>query len=503
MMRFLKAHKVTFGFMAVNFAVVFLTYSVFITSNHHSCDTYSALVPGELARVYLGNGRLVQYGLFSMLDAAGLNISNRFAITQMLLTVINAVGTGVLAKRFFDTLGGRTLAQAAIVDFAMLVLVVNPCYLSGWYYWPETCIASCAGMTVLFLALGFWCAPAKRWPAKIACLVFVVLVTCMYQVYLELFLGVAVAYTLLEHGFAATRRCIAELFQIIGICAIGGIASIAAIAAIGALGVEVSRASAAASMGLGERVANVLSFQDDIVLTLYGMLPFGFGLFMWAAPIVGAMVIALRDGKKPKALDVLLVAVCYIGVYAVGFAPNVLASMSWVQPRVVIGVFNVIVLSAILYAYASRGSRTSVGLGAVIAAILLVVMMAKVVDIQANTIRSNAYDDYELSAIAAELRDHEAQTGKDVGRVRYCYDSERVTSYPGVGYVVYDMNDRAMNVSYFFSWALRDALGEPSLAVEPMDEAERARVFGDAEWARFDIGEQVRFDGDTMYVALY
>ena len=502
-MKLLKAHKVTLGFIAVNFVVVFLTYSVFITSNHHSCDTYSALVPGELARVYLGNGRLVQYGLFSLLDAAGLNISNRFAITQMLLTVINAVGTGVLAKRFFDTLGVRTFAHAAIIDFAMLVVVVNPCYLSGWYYWPETCIASCAGMAVLFLALGFWCVPEKRWPSKIASLVFVVLVTCMYQVYLELFLGIAVAFTLLEHGFSISKRCIVELFQIIAICAVGGMASIAAIALIGVFGVEVSRASTAASMSLGERIVNVLSFQDDIILTLYGMLPLGLGLFMWAAPLVGAVAVGAHGGWKPRPIDALLVAVCYVGVYAVSFAPNVLASMAWVQPRVVIGVFNVVVLSAVLFAYASRNSFTAANAGAVVAVIVLVVMMVRIVDIQANTIRSNAYDDYELSAIAEELREHEAQTGEDITKVRYCYDGERVTSYPGVGYVVYDMNDRAMNVGYFFSWALRDALGEPDLIVELMDETERARVYGSAEWARLDIDEQVRFDGDTMYVAIY
>ena len=108
--------------------------------------------------------------------------------------------------------------------------------------------------------------------------------------------------------------------------------------------------------------------------------------------------------------------------------------------------------------------------------------------------RENARFYYQL------ILDHEEKTGTRIEKVAWHFDRNYTWALPGV-ISAGNINNRA----YSFPWSQREILPFTvgrRFGIVPFDDDLYRGLFGDCDWNTIS-GEQVRFIGDTAYIALY
>jgi hypothetical protein len=503
MMRIFEKRRLIMALFAINLLVIALAYGVFIIYPHYSCDTYSALSPHDLVEVNIRNGRFVHYLYYSFLEAIDCDLPQHLRVTQVLLTGICALGTSVLTERFYRLVAKESLLILALLDISMLLMVINPYFVSGWYYWPETCAGASMGVLFTFLSLMAWCSPEKTIKRRIICIVLLALAVCMYQVYLEFFLGGAVSYTLLEHSYKASRLVLLDMLSALFFCAIAGVVDLVAIHIMSTLGGVVMARTPFNGIGMRTRLHDTWVSQYDASVNMYDMLPSGFLILIVAFFAIGAAVLRIRNHERMHVADIVLTILGFCIVYAAMFVPELLSHNDPV-PRLFVGVFTLPLFAACFYVHAARHSLFGVSVGALVIFMSLLVLISCLLKLQVDTIRCNAFDDAQLDAMIEMLDDYEESSGERVDSIRYCYDATGSDVVPGVA-PVYDMNVRNMRVPWFFSWAIRDRLGNRGMdmSIAEMAHSSQQDIFGDADWDWFNPSAQIVFDGSVMYIALY
>ena len=122
------------------------------------------------------------------------------------------------------------------------------------------------------------------------------------------------------------------------------------------------------------------------------------------------------------------------------------------------------------------------------------------VRIREGMAETNRVDRENARFYYALILEHEERTGERIKKIAWHEDANYTRHLPGVPYGG-NLNDRA----YTFPWSRREILpftvGRRFL-IAPFDDDLYRELFGDSNWKAISE-EQVRFIGDTAYIALY
>lgn len=487
-----------------NLGIIISTYLVYIANRHHSIDSYEAFLDiGALARTNLRNGRFIHYLIYFLLDKLSINILEQQMFVQLLLSVVIAIGITMITLRFVKLFDNAGIKILSIVDLSVIFIFLSPCFLLGWYSWPETLIGSSLSLVVLFGAIHFWCKEELGWKDIFYSFILAVVVIGMYQVYVEIYVGICLTYSLLKYKFKCNKSSLKE--YVIMLCS-GGSASIINIVFMTLIqnaGI-VYKDERSASTSLETIIDNflfVLGEQPKIWDSMMGYLPKHFLPICIFVVLVIAFLGIVRNNKNNEK-DYIFLLINMATVYTLAFVPNIISGTVWLAPRTYIGLYVFFFLIFIWTLYCIVENAKLVTQYLYILGIITLISCLRDVQIQVNTVVSNQFDKFEVDTIVRKIKQYESDTGIHVDNIAYTFDSSRRYDYDNVKYVAYDTNTRVLA----YSWAAENMLRyyyDKNVNIYTMTEEEYIQRFSSQEWDCFEPEQQLQFENATLYWVIY
>lgn len=485
----------------LNFFTIIYTYGIYIFNNHYSEDSFEAMRDiGALANTNLRNGRIIHYFLYKFLNLINFNILNHQKIIQLVLTLVISIGISVLAIEFCGLFYDNQIWTIIGVDVILLFLVVNPSFCSGWYYWPETCLGASLSMAVTFVAIWNWCKKDNSKKNLMLSFIFLFLSVSMYQVYVEVYVGICLAYSLVKNKFKISKSAIADYLIIViygGGASVLSILGMSFVQKIGLTYVDERTATSSIDVIINN-IKEISKQQVHIWFNMNGLMVSGLMILMIIIPLI----IVVINYKKTK--NVYLVAnVIYVGgviltIYVLAFTPNIVSGLVWLAPRTYIGIF-VIPIICMLWALMVCKKKKWIVL---IVTIMLFVMSIRIQQIECNTIASNKMDFNEIDTVTYLIENYENETGIHVDTICYRYDDERAYSYKEIKYQAYDNNVRGMAYSWCFENMLK-YLWREDISITYMSDEEYSAYFNSDSWNVFQPTKQLYIKNNVAYFVIY
>lgn len=488
-----------------NLLILVIAHAVYIFNTHYSEDSFEAMLNiGALANTNLRNGRVLHYLLYAFLNAVGFNILEHQRLTQILMTLVLTVGITVMAYRFVSLDEETDIKRYIVVDLTFLFIFLNPSFLFGWYYWPETCLGASVSLAVTFWAISMWCQKTMDWKHALFSFLLLCISISMYQVYIELYVGICLAYTLLKYSCEAKKRALLEYITVL---IFGGVASVANIVLMALLQrmnltYKDERSATLSKEVIINNIHTVWQNQSVIWWDMNGFLPDGYLGVLALVTVLAIITGICMKKRKIRCKDVFFFLLILVTVYGLAFVPNLISGTVWLAPRTYIGMFAFIQIGMLYALYYLKDIPRMEKCYVIFLIVFLFLMILRLLQLETNTIVSNRFDEYEIKTIGERITEYEENTGNYVDTVLFSYDENRSYKYDEVNYMAYDSNVRGMAYSWCFSNMMKYYIRQ-DLNVEEMQEEDYQKYFENQQWNEFRSEQQLQFEGNKLYIAIY
>lgn len=490
-----------FGLSLICFGAIVATYWVYINNMHFSSDTFNAILdPNSVAETNLRNGRILHFLFYSLLGCTGINILAHERIIQLVLAAVCSICVTAIANRLTNALRCNSSSASIASCILVLFLFINPSFQTGWFYWPETSLGASLSIATCTLAILFWCKKERTRADALISLVLLIAALEMYQVYLELYIGVCVAYSIAKENFEPNRTSVRELLTVITFGVIASLINIALMKALQQMGmIVVDERSTALSFSV--LIANIVAIAQ---LQLSILQDFEFNLAGMPLAILVLLIIPILANKSistsPKKF--IWVSACALLSYLVAFSPLLVSGKFWPAPRTYIGIYCVVIILGLFSLSTIKSNRSALTYFSVALIAMLVIVSSTLLKAQESTLCSNQEDNREIQQICHSLNDYESRTETTIKQLVLFYDSSRTYYYPDVEYRVYDSNVRGMAYAWCFEGMMKYWGGfNGSISLGTDDE--RFNIFGDCDWDSLTLSDQLTIDGETAYLCVY
>lgn len=132
----------------------------------------------------------------------------------------------------------------------------------------------------------------------------------------------------------------------------------------------------------------------------------------------------------------------------------------------------------------------------------LIINTVKIQQLAAEQFAVNTADRVEAAQVMREIYLYETETGEKVETIAYRHDMDISRTYPGIANTYLDFGRRAATASWAVVSRINFYSGRDFEAVEMTDE-EYSLHFPQENWYAFSPEEQIVFEGNVMYWALY
>lgn len=236
----------------------------------------------------------------------------------------------------------------------------------------------------------------------------------------------------------------------------------------------------------------------------FGMLPVWFLLFLVAVPILFLFIESIFIKRDIGNAIIYLIVGCLLGL--IPFSMTVVLSESLFFPRTLLPIFfSSSVLWGALVRRSSNDGRlieyiNSVG---IVIGMFILVFYTRTVILDCYITR--AIDEREVRAIAAEIERYEELNGVEVVNIACHYDSEKTLFYDEnkLNYRVNAIADRMVREEWSDIRYLMAITGRRFESTRHLSDEEFENIFGNVNWDYYCPEEQLVFDGDTLYWAVY
>ncbi len=498
MREYFEKHKNLIRRGVVYFGILLLTYiffmHFFITSDYVPAASLGGQVEIPDIKEALPGGRFLSYLLmwiYYFLSKIHISHYENTYVIQLIGMSLYAYAGVILhmmfSKYFKDT------KYRLFLDGAILLCFINPfmveTYVYGAFDWAfGILLAVLAAQKMVekkYVAGFLWafCATSVYQTN-----VFIMLIVCLLAVFLENYekdLKVVVKRTLLVTVIAGAVAITSIVLQKVVVFTGNNLAS----------GREAN-----ISGNVIERIWAMLSAAKSILISMHGMLPRS-GLFIFVIVLYLSTMFVLVIKRKKIGASIIwtgltgvwfVIPFCYGIVAGTGYAPRTILSLFFSISAFVIGSLY------ILKDYSKLIQTISVWCVG-FALIVFFYMETCIMDCYIQ----QALDYNEAMCIQAEIKEYEKETGIEVDTIvagkspePIYYSSTLHLSY-GVTY-----NYRIMHDFWAQTRFINYVNGE-TYEVAWMDETEYEEYFGTQSWDVFNPSEQLHFEGDTLYWAIY
>ena len=514
--RRVELEKFTFWRIFAAQVVLFFAIYGIMLAPRFSTDSYSVFfyTIGGLNGL-LGSGRPGTYLLFRALLALGLNsvtLSPIFTAVFILTVSWSAAVLLTLLKPYFSSPSPNWLT-VLLLELGIMQAYAN-IYFAELYFFSDVALNYTFATFFLTLALVLFC-HRNQVVGAILALVCLFLSLSFYQAFLGFFMIFGAMMTLLRHDIPGAgrrdldlRRFVLDLLRLAAVGGGGSFGNVLLLNRLAAAGLDVSR-------GPSLHIAEIIRIIRQAVAQFHYFYPMGYPDYLTGLPklilvLAGPVLLCLlavsfaKGGREdyPFSSAGITLLVLFCGLLSV-FAPHFISQSVWVSPRSICSFFAVFAVAAVVIGRNYlRDEKAMPWAGTLVLLLLLIVNIVGIQGIALDQMEVNRQDKAEMEEIIHYIQRYEEQSGQTVDTISWTRDNYYTPSHPEIKYTFMDMNVRAAARS----WSLIDCINYYSgrrFKSEYMPEEVWEKYFRGQEWDFFRPEEQIRFEGNKMYLMVY
>lgn len=495
------------------FIFIVLAYSMFFRT--YLTSDYGGLVNKDISKVYshvdiiglLSSGRVAS-GVMSIplyiFSKMGITYLHNAWVMQLIGMFIYALCAVVVYRMFARILkiDDINLRRDFLLDACILLMFINPfiteTYVYGCMHWAVGVLAACLGAY-------YW--TDSKYVRGFLCGAFAV---SFYQsdilIMLVLILSAYVLEGIEEKKLtSAFKKC--TIVSII--CVVECILNIA-IQKLTIHLFSVTNANKNISAGVASNVESnfngIFEYIDIFMKLTYGFAPYCYSLLLFLFCFCVGIFFIVKI-MKLKVLDALIWLI-YCGCMAfIPYSFGIVGGAGGFPPRVVFSIFfaiggMILCVSRMLSNSSSKAIRYYFNNLFCITAIGIYILYTEmgITDCYIQ----QALDRHEVTAIQSEIENYEKETGITVKTILSRSDSSPLVTYPDqmLNYWGYIYNRRIMRDAWCQGPYINYVCGT-SYKCGNMSEEKYEEYFGSEQWDSLVISQQLHFEGDTLYWAVY
>lgn len=514
--RQVKLENLTFvRIFAVQIILFFAIYGIMLIPRF-STDSYSVFFStGNGLGHYLTLGRTSTYFLYwalLALDVNSVTLSPIFTAVFILTVAWSAAVLLSLLKPYFLNLNWLTLL---LLEFGIVLSYAN-LYFAELYFFSDVILMYTFALCFLTLALILFF-HRNQIIGTISALVCLYLSLGFYQAFLGFFIIFGSMLVLVRHNLPETqwKKQTAKplLLDLLRLIAVGGGSSITSVLVMGLL----ASMGFINSRGASLRVSDIFNSIRQMIFQFDYYYPMGYPsyltgpskiIFILSGPVLLCMLassFAMKNRKRkhyPYLSAAITLAILFCGFLSV-FAPHFVSQSVWMTPRSICSFFAV--FTAIVVVIGCNYTHIERSMPWAETAVVLILLAVNIVGIQGialDQIKINRQDRAEAEEIVRRIQDYESESGQSVDTISWRPDSRYTWTYPEIKYTFMDMNVRAGARSWSLINCINFYAGRQFDSETMPDEIWAANFMGQ-EWNAFQPEEQIRFDGNKMYLMVY
>lgn len=508
-----RGHRAA-ALFALSLFIVLAAFLPMLLRNHYSTDSYH-LIKDQHVLWYLQCGRYTFWWFASIMDGLGVNL----VLAQRWLIAFCIVSLAGCITAFAHFLGRMAdFESPAACAFLVVPLSMIWCnvYLEDWILFTEVAgMIALAAISLTASVIVFFKADSPLGLVFSAVLLLVSLGSYQSMV------GSYIAATVIVGCFKYREDLRAKFFSSLkgivigGLCAVLNIVILKALIALGMFG-ESGRGSTFDVHVVLSNLVHVAKYQVSFWKDADGLLPCPLMQFLEIALCTLFVSTFRRDAKRAAAYFV-----AFLISLAAAYAPHYVEATIMMSPRSNVAVWMAIgCIAAVLWCDCCKDRSALHSVPAfnlnvlttppcrhllftacalsLFGALTLVFMWDIAYDVYASNVQDREY----ASAVVASIRRYEDRTGTTVRAIGVVGDASVENSYRETRYRNHELGTRIMNVSYsrveMINW-----LGGLDLQHVDVSKDRVRELFGHTDWDELNLDEQLKFEGDVAYLAIY
>lgn len=517
--RRVELEKLTFmRIFVVQIVLFFVIYGIMLMPRF-STDAYSVFfTTSDGLKHHLNLGRPINYFLYRAVLALGINCVtySPFFTAVFILTVSwSAAVLLSLLKPFFLSPSPNWLT-VLLLEFGILLAYANIYLVEGFSY-SEAALSYIALFLLLTLTLILFF-HRNQVIGTILAMVCLFLTLTIYQVFLGFFMIFGSIVILVRHNVPGMQwnKQTAKPFvlDMLRLVAVGGGSSVADLLMMGLLGAQGYTSGRGPSLSVTSIFNSIrqMAFQFNYYYPMgypYYLTGISRIIFVLSGPILLCLLAGSFAGKhrKQNRYPFFSVAVTFLVIFCgflSAFAPHFISQSVWLVPRTISPFFAVFTVIIVLigYNYVHNGRAAMPWMETAVVLLLLAANIVGIQGIALDQMKVNRHDKAEAEEIIRRIQEYELESGQSVDTISWKTDSRYTWTYPEIKYMFMDMNVRAAARSWSVISCI-DYYAGRQFNSETMPDEIWLENFQGQEWDSFQPEEQIRFEGNTMYLMVY
>ena len=498
-------------------SMAFITYLCLLLRLHYSVDSY-AIIRNQNIPWYLMIGRYTLWAITAIIDALGINL----VVTQRAFLLLAIVSISISLLTIYRLIYPESPKSAVDIIFkaAPLCLIWINVSVLDLLLFPEAAVQIAVGSLLVTEAARITIKPISSSGAinnTVSTLLLLLALGC-YQSYVGVYISLVLVIGIQQQPSSTTY--IRYVFRCLLIALVSSIICVASMKLLVIFGLVADSGRGAISeiSELLSNIKNVLDYQVSFWKDADGLLAFP----IMPLTILTLLISLIRTRRVTRVWKSNALFFAFIISYCSSYAPHFVETICWLSPRSNLAVWasigcTVAVANSMAThdietdstgcaIYASDFKRLSSQINTKCISFLalpIVLMFIPIAyDISYDAYVSNSFDKYYASQIASKITEYEEKSGKTITSIAITNDASPSTRNPGVRYRSYELNQRIMLTKYS-RVGLINYIGGLSLREVPFNDAELSEIATSNNWDQVDLGQQLFFRDETVYLIVY
>ena len=475
-------------------------------NTHFSADTYDILTTFDNnVDIHLRDGRFITAGIYRILAILNINVAKYQNLFSLLFMALVAGLVTFLVYTAANYLHNEQTHVLYILNCGFLSIFHNV-FIAEWYMFPEAMLMyaiSLLGAVIAAISLlraFFTNAPSAK--CKCYGLSFTALLIALgtYQVTIGIYINLLLSMIFICNDMSL-RDKLSTAFK--GLCmgAFNCILNILIVKLLTMINImqPSSRGASFNFQVILNNISLIISQQTEI-LGGHHIFP-SFVLPLFIVLLLGVIVVSVSQ-QTPHDWSALAIVLLFSAIiYAGSFIPHIVSSDYWLSQRTLVpifGVFAFLIVAGIALCY----SKNILHLLLFFSTAFVLINSLTMTDIFSNRLAVDDFDTAYAKAIQSYIQRYSDETGIIIHSIAMRLDSNPSWSYDGIKYVSYDINVKNM----VRSWAyipLINRINNTNYQFVDMNEEVWNTFFAGKDWNEFLPDEQIIFQNDIAYLAVY
>lgn len=474
-----------------------ISYGGLVCSNHYSVDSFN-LYYDMSPYWHMQLGRYFNCGTILWALEFGVNqvVSQRLFMAVWILTMTVAVD--IIVEVFCKALNCR--GWKGYVVTALVSLSFVNVFAMELMLFPEMAMVTMFSNLSLGLLIYLVFSDVNRILKWLLFIWFTFVALGSYQSYIGIIEAFALTVLFIKYKDDIKARYLNSATAL----ALGGMASIANVLIVKVmislnLIADSGRGATFDFYDILHNLIGIVQYQLAFWKNADGILPNG---IMPVAAVLVIVAFGYYVYKLSTLEKKIFIMVILLGCWLLAFAAHIIEQNLTLRPRSNIAVWSVIAV-VLLLGYSSFSNGKWRKIFECIVAVLLLTNVYVMRDMVKNEASNNAIDMAEAKLIADRIIKYEEETGNYVSNIATCPDA-CLTYYESTSrYHNGELGGRILATDYSNYRLIGYEFGGRWIDRVEMDPNVYNEHFAEKDWTNLNLEEQMVFDGDTMYLAIY